>query len=90
MKSFRHVSALLLGLWLWTGCSEEREQELDPQGAARVNVFLVDAPAAFDEVWVEVVAVELRPRQNGPEHDERAGFASLMKMRQQGCLICLR
>ncbi|MGY6558783.1 MAG: DUF4382 domain-containing protein [Nitritalea sp.] len=88
-RSYLYFFALLLGIGLLTGCSEEREEQLDLQGAAQVNIFLVDAPADFDEVWVEVLAVELRPRQNGPEEDERAWIRFPYENEAEGMLNLL-
>ncbi|HSI77468.1 MAG TPA: DUF4382 domain-containing protein [Lunatimonas sp.] len=49
-------AVLILSSFL-VSCFSEREPQVDSN--ARLEVFLIDAPADFQEVWVEVVAVEL-------------------------------
>jgi hypothetical protein len=43
-------------------------------GSAKVNVYLVDAPASYDEVWIEVLAVRVKVDEDGKnddmQHDE--------------------
>ncbi|MEB2778902.1 DUF4382 domain-containing protein [Algoriphagus sp. C2-6-M1] len=34
-------------------------------GSARVNFYLVDAPASYDEVWIEVLAVRVKVDEDG-------------------------
>ncbi|GGF34129.1 hypothetical protein GCM10011339_22940 [Echinicola rosea] len=41
------------------------------EGTATVNVSLVDAPADYDEVWIEVLGVELLP---GDEEEDGDGW----------------
>ncbi|MFC4870366.1 DUF4382 domain-containing protein [Negadavirga shengliensis] len=48
----------LLSLLFLVSCND---QEGIMEGHARLNVSLIDAPADYDEVWVEVLAVEVRP-----------------------------
>jgi len=50
------IVLLVLPLILFASCygDEERENGL-------VNIFLVDAPGDFDEVWVELLGVEVVP-----------------------------
>lgn len=48
----------LLSLLFLVSCND---QEAIMDGLARLNVSLIDAPADYDEVWVEVLAVEVRP-----------------------------
>lgn len=43
-------------------CSMEDDNANISEGMARVNVFLVDAPADYDAVWVEVLGVEILPK----------------------------
>lgn len=68
-KKFSWIFGLLLLPFL--ACNSLDRDENISEGMARVNVFLVDAPAAFDEVWVEVVAVEILPK-GGREENESA------------------
>lgn len=51
-------SVLILSSFL-VSCFSEREPQVE--GNARLEVFLIDAPADFQEVWVEVLAVEILP-----------------------------
>lgn len=39
-------------------------------GSARVNFYLVDAPASYDEVWVEVLAVRVKVEDDGIDDDD--------------------
>ena len=39
-------------------------------GSARVNILLVDAPASYDEVWVEVLAVRVKVDEDGIDDDD--------------------
>lgn len=68
-KKFNWILGLLMLPFL--ACDSLDRDESISEGMARVNVFLVDAPAAFDEVWVEVVAVEILPK-GGREENESA------------------
>lgn len=38
--------------------------------SARVNFYLVDAPASYDEVWIEVLALRVKVDENGVEDDD--------------------
>lgn len=38
-------------------------------GHARVNVFLIDAPASYDEVWIEVLAVQILTKGNDESNE---------------------
>ncbi|PRY85936.1 DUF4382 domain-containing protein [Mongoliibacter ruber] len=46
---------LIFAILLFSGCSSDTERT-----TALVNVFLIDAPGDFDEVWVEVLGVEVQ------------------------------
>ncbi|WP_425636693.1 DUF4382 domain-containing protein [Algoriphagus yeomjeoni] len=39
-------------------------------GSARVNFYLVDAPASYDEVWIEVLAVRVKVDDDGIDDDD--------------------
>ena len=47
---------IILPLLLALGCAGDDERE-----NGLVNIFLVDAPGDFDQVWVEVLGVEITP-----------------------------
>jgi hypothetical protein len=57
LKSLFCISLFTL-LLMACGDREERVEGL-------VNVFLIDAPGDFDQVWVEVLGVEVFPGRNG-------------------------
>ncbi|PZX57940.1 DUF4382 domain-containing protein [Algoriphagus chordae] len=38
-------------------------------GASRVNFYLVDAPASYDEVWIEVLALRVKVDEDGVDDD---------------------
>ncbi|WP_137401890.1 DUF4382 domain-containing protein [Echinicola rosea] len=59
----------LAGLLLMASCSSEDKETME--GTATVNVSLVDAPADYDEVWIEVLGVELLP---GDEEEDGDGW----------------
>lgn len=49
-------------------CTSDDE---NPKGdSARVNILLVDAPASYDEVWVEVLAVRVKVDEDGIDDDD--------------------
>lgn len=48
-------------------CNPDDENGIS-EGNARVNVFLVDAPADYDAVWVEVLGVEILPKGENEEN----------------------
>lgn len=71
MRNF-HIKTCLLGLAglaVMASCNSDDEESME--GAATVNVSLVDAPADYDEVWIEVLGVELLP---GDEPEEGDGW----------------
>lgn len=64
---------LLSGLTLFAmSCSSDDDNPSG--GSAKVNVYLVDAPASYDEVWIEVIAVRVKVDEDGKnddmQHDE--------------------
>ncbi|WP_339698609.1 DUF4382 domain-containing protein [Algoriphagus aquimarinus] len=38
-------------------------------GSARVNFYLVDAPASYDEVWIEVLSLRVKVDEDGADDD---------------------
>jgi len=44
-------------------------------GNARLSVSLIDAPADYDEVWVEVLALEVQPQ--GSDEDDASAWISI-------------
>jgi hypothetical protein len=54
---------LMLVLIAAVGFSCNNDDELDAR-ISRVNFYLVDAPADFDEVWVEVIALRVKADDN--------------------------
>lgn len=65
-KKISWVFGLLLIPFL--ACDSLDKDENISEGMAKVNIFLVDAPASFDEVWVEVVAIEVLPKGEREEN----------------------
>ena len=63
---FLGLAAILVA----TSCDMERDESI-AEGNAKVNIFLIDAPADYDEVWVEVLGVEILPK-GGNESNESA------------------
>jgi len=64
------VNALLVGAMFifMVSCFSEREPTVD--GNARIEVYLIDAPADYQEVWVEVLGVEFLPHGAGENSNE--------------------
>ncbi len=48
-------------------CSSDNDNP--SQGSARVNFYLVDAPASYDEVWIEVLALRVKVNEDGIEEN---------------------
>ena len=65
MKYFINYLALAsFVLILFSSCDIDSKEEGISDGHARLNVFLIDAPAAYDEVWVEVLEVQILMKGN--------------------------
>ncbi|WP_373520722.1 DUF4382 domain-containing protein [Aquiflexum sp.] len=65
------INSLFMGLavlFLTVSCDMQNKQITSPDGNAKVNVYLIDAPANYDEVWVEVLAVEILPKGGSEEN----------------------
>lgn len=59
MKYFvRSLCLALVTFFFLSACDMERNEDRIRDGHARVNVYLIDAPAAYDEVWVEILEVK--------------------------------
>lgn len=72
MKNFVNTLGLAaILLFLFAACDMERNSDVISDGHAKVNVFLIDAPGDFDEVWVEVLEVRVLTKGNN-ESDESA------------------
>ena len=70
MKSKFSFFMLLCLAVLAMSCSTSNED--DPNGSsAQVNFYLVDAPASYDEVWVEVLAIRVKVDEDGIDDDDR-------------------
>ncbi|EOZ96552.1 hypothetical protein A33Q_2322 [Indibacter alkaliphilus LW1] len=50
-------------------CDQQENYNTITEGNAKVNVLLVDAPADYEEVWVEVLAVRILPHGNNESED---------------------
>jgi hypothetical protein len=65
------INSLFMGLavlFFAASCDMQNTQFNSNDGNAKVNVFLIDAPANYDEVWVEVLGVEFLPKGNNEEN----------------------
>lgn len=65
------INSLIIGLvalFFATSCDMQNNQVTAPDGHAKVNVYLIDAPASYDEVWVEVLGVEILPKGKNEEN----------------------
>ncbi|MCH7409576.1 DUF4382 domain-containing protein [Belliella sp. DSM 111904] len=56
-------------------CSVNEEDSNITEGMAKVNVYLIDAPADYDAVWVEVLGVEILPK--GEQEDNGSAWINL-------------
>jgi hypothetical protein len=50
-----------------SSCFNENDRFQD--GQAKVNVYLVDAPADYDEVWVEILGIKILPSGKAEEQE---------------------
>ena len=67
MKTLIAFATFLFLLGLLFSCNDSN----DPRsGEARVNFRLVDAPADYDEVWIEVLALRVKVDHEGSDMDE--------------------
>ncbi|MBD3630666.1 DUF4382 domain-containing protein [Cyclobacterium sp.] len=64
--------AAILSFFILVGCNE---QDGMMDGNARLSVSLIDAPADYDEVWVEVLALEVQPQ--GSDEDDASAWISI-------------
>lgn len=52
--------------FLITSC--DLENNLNPsEGNAKLNIYMIDAPASYDAVWIEVLGVEILPKGRNEE-----------------------
>lgn len=68
MKTLAIVSSLFTILLLTTACEAFNDQPESTE--AKVNFRLVDAPAEYDEVWIEVLALRVKADHEGSEVDD--------------------
>lgn len=63
-------SYFLISILALAGISCSSDNDGTPTtGSARVNFYLVDAPASYDEVWVEVLAIRVKVDEDGIDDD---------------------
>ncbi|MCH7415744.1 DUF4382 domain-containing protein [Belliella sp. R4-6] len=77
MKNYHKILGLtfLAAIAAFTfSCNTEEENGI-AEGKAKVNVFLVDAPADYDAVWVEVIGVDILPK--GENEDNGSAWINL-------------
>ncbi|MFD2034119.1 DUF4382 domain-containing protein [Belliella marina] len=77
MKTYlKNLNLLLLAVLSVFALSCNTDDDVGiAEGKARVNVFLVDAPADYDAVWVEVIGVEILPK--GENEDNGTAWINL-------------
>ena len=68
MRAFSTVFSLFAILLFGVGCDAFNDSP--PAAEAKVNFRLVDAPAEYDEVWVEVIALRVKADYEGGEMDD--------------------
>jgi hypothetical protein len=70
MKKFiNSVFLVLFALVFATSCDMESNSDSPIKaGHAKVNFYLIDAPANYDEVWIEVLSVEVLMKGNNEEN----------------------
>lgn len=66
IKSF---SLAAIAVLLFSSCDLENREERISDGHAKVNVFLIDAPASYDEVWIEVLGVQILTKGNDESNE---------------------
>ena len=66
--NFNLWMAAFLSFFILVGCND---QDGTKDGNAKLSVSLIDAPADYDEVWVEILALEVQPKDSD-EDDESA------------------
>lgn len=72
------INSLFMGLSVLlfaASCDMQNKQFSSADGNAKVNVYLIDAPANYDEVWVEVLGVEILPK--GRNEDNGSSWINL-------------
>jgi len=68
-------SLLILTVFVLSSCDMGTDEDKIREGHARVNFFLIDAPAAYDEVWVEIL--EVRVLMNGNNESNESAWIKL-------------
>jgi hypothetical protein len=72
-KNFNVLFLAALSIFAFS-CNQEDDNGIS-EGNARVNVFLVDAPADYDAVWVEVLGVQILPE--GENEDNGSAWINI-------------
>jgi hypothetical protein len=70
-----NLKSVLFGLAVLIFAASCNQDEDRFNGNAMLNIALVDAPADYDEVWVEVLGVEVLP--NGKNENEGSAWISI-------------
>lgn len=74
MKKFIYsISAMLATLFFFASCDDKEDFQSD--ATAKVKVYLIDAPTSYEEVWVEVLGVEILPK--GENEDNGSSWITL-------------
>ena len=86
LKTLNALWLAILAIFAFS-CSMEDDNASISEGMARVNVFLVDAPADYDAVWVEVLGVEILPK--GENEDNGSAWINLANEASEDNMINL-
>lgn len=60
-----------------SSCDMQDNSNTLADGNSKVNVYLVDAPADYDEVWVEVLAVRFLPKDRDKEDNQESAWINI-------------
>lgn len=66
-----------LALFGMTSCEQQDNYNIITEGNAKVNVYMIDAPAEYDEVWVEVLAVRFLPKDLENDENRESGWINI-------------
>lgn len=65
----KSLSLVFLTVFFLSSCDMETDRDQIRDGHARVNFYLIDAPAAYDEVWVEILEVRILMKGNNESNE---------------------
>jgi hypothetical protein len=81
----KYSNFLIPAFLLFVGCTADSDRT-----TALANIFLVDAPADFDEVWVEVLGVEVEgPGTRGQDNSDPVFFPNILPNKKVNLMALL-